>query len=83
MADSPLEDLEIMDKRTVENHMQLLEQKITQRIQVCLKNPKYCMYHPKKVLWWGEETKRSTKTITMGRILHLDGDSCLDNKNSH
>ena len=80
MADSPLEDLEIMDKRTIEDRMQALEQKITNRIQTCLQNPKYCMYHPKRVLWWGEETKRSVKTITMGRILHLDGDKRYSEK---
>ena len=71
-----------MDKRTVQDHMQLLEQKITQRIQVCLQNPKYSMYHSKKLLWWGEETKRSVKTITMGRILHLDGDKRYSEKSN-
>lgn len=29
------------------------------------------------------DEKRTNEKIISGKILHLDGDSCLDNKNSH
>lgn len=36
----------------------------------------------KKRIFIAEE-KRGGEKIISGKILHLDGDSCLDNKNSH
>lgn len=72
-ADSPEEDLEIMDKRLVEDRIKRLEDKMSNRIQQCLENPKYCICNAKKIFNWKEE-KRSSKTIYTGKILHLDGD---------
>jgi len=47
-ADSPSEDLEIMDKRIVEERMKRLEDKMSNRIQQCLENPKYCFSKAKR-----------------------------------
>lgn len=67
-ADSSPEDLEIIDKRTLNNKLKILEDKISERIAYCLKNPKDCICNSLKN---GE--KRSIK-VTTGKILHLDGD---------
>lgn len=72
-ADSPKEDLELMDKRVVEDRMKKLEDKISNRIDKCLKDPKYCFCKAKKVFNWKEEN-RSSKYMYTGKILHLDGD---------
>lgn len=72
-ADSPEEDLEIMDKRIVEDRLKKLEDKMENRIEICLKDPKYCICNAKKIFAWKDET-RSNKIIETGKILHLDGD---------
>lgn len=72
-ADSYEEDLEIMDKRIVADRIKTLEEKMKNRIEKCLKDPKYCICNAKKIFNWKNET-RSNKTIKTGKILHLDGD---------
>lgn len=72
-ADSPVEDLEIMDKRVVEARINKLEEKISTRIEQCLRDPKYYICNVKNFLKWNGE-KRSTRSIETGKILHLDGD---------
>ena len=77
-ADSPPEDLEIMDKRVVEDRMRKLEDKMSNRIERCLKDPKYCFCKTKKFIW--KEENRSSKSIYTGKILHLDGDKRYSEK---
>ena len=80
-ADSPLEDLEHMDKRVVDNKIQVWEDKISNRNQTCLKDPMYCLCASKKSWRWGEKSeKRSSKMFYTGQILHLDGDKRYSEK---
>lgn len=72
-ADSPKEDLVLMDKRVVEERIRKLEDKIASRVEQCLKDPKYCFCKAKKIFYWKEED-RSSKISYTGKILHLDGD---------
>lgn len=72
-ADSPEEDLEIMNKRIVEDKIKKLEDKMEKRIEKCLKNKKDCKCNKKNMFNWKNET-RSNKIIETGKILHLDGD---------
>lgn len=72
-ADSPEEDLEIINKRVIEDRIKNLEEKMTNRIEKCLENPKYCVYKGKSIFDFRQE-KRGTKIINTGKILHLDGD---------
>lgn len=72
-ADSPKEDLVLMDKRVVEERMKKLEDKIASRVEQCLKDPKYCFCKAKKIFYWKEEDRSSRISYT-GKILHLDGD---------
>ena len=75
-ATSYIEDLCLINKEIIENNIRSLEFKLETRIEAKKKNnPKY-----KNTIEYNKRTKR--KNIT-GKILHLDGDSCLDNKNSH
>ena len=66
-ADAPIEDLEIIDKKTIDKHMNYLTERVAKRIK---------KVNESKIL------KRDSMAYT-GIILHLDRDSCLDNKNSH
>lgn len=72
-ADSPEDDLEIMDKRVVEDRIKKLEEKMLNRVEKCLKDPQYCICKAKNIFNFGTE-KRSSKIIETGKILHLDGD---------
>ena len=63
-ADAPIEDLEIIDKKTIDKHMNYLTERVAKRIK---------KVNESKIL------KRDSMAYT-GIILHLDGDSCLDNK---
>ena len=69
-ADSYLDDLEIVDKREIEKTYKEIEEKIASKAN---KNNQKATT---------SLLKRSNKIIYTGKILHLDGDSCLDNKNS-
>lgn len=78
-ADSPEEDLEIINKRIIEDRIKNLEEKMTNRIEKCLKNPKYCIYKTKSILNFMQE-KRGNRVINTGKILHLDGDKRYSEK---
>ena len=69
-ADSPVDDLELINKKEIINIYKSIDDKIDK-----ITNSKESMKNT--------FLKRSDKIIYTGRILHLDGDSCLDNKNSH
>ena len=70
-ADSPIEDLEIIEPKQVEKHVRTLEEKVSKRIQRYANNPQDNTFVREKMI------------VYTGKILHIDGDSCLDNKNSH
>ena len=72
-ADSPEEDLEITDKRVVEDKIKKLEDKMSSRIENCLKDPKYCICNAKNIFGFMQD-KRSSRIVNTGKILHLDGD---------
>lgn len=59
-ADSPINDLEVVEKRIVQENIKLFENKIENRLRKCL----YCI----------ESDKRSRRVFNSGRILHLDGE---------
>ena len=70
-ADSPLEDLEIIDKRIVETSMQNFENRIQQLLKKCINN-----------IGINKEEKRVKKLLYTGKILHLDGDKRYSEKSS-
>lgn len=72
-ADSPEEDLEIVDKRILQDRIKKLEDKIADRIDKCLENPIYCIANAKNIFNKNMQN-RSDRIITTGKILHLDGD---------
>ncbi len=61
-ADSPLEDLELMDAKQVENQVRSLEERVAKRIEKQLKLLKQNYPFREKIV------------IYTGRILHIDGD---------
>ena len=69
-ADSHIDDLEIISKKEIDNIYKKIDEKID-KISNKANEKKDGLL------------KRSNKVICTGKILHLDGDSCLDNKNSH
>lgn len=73
-ADSPLEDLEIMDKRIVNKKIKLIEDKLLNRIEKCMNNGNYNIKKKNNLFNFSDIGKRSTKVIYTGKILHLDGD---------
>lgn len=70
-ADSPLDDLEIIDKRIVESSMQNFENRIQQLLKKCINN-----------LGIDKEEKRVKKLLYTGKILHLDGDRRYSEKSN-
>ena len=66
-ADSPIEDLELVDKRELTYIYKSIDEKIDKTIN-------------NKEIIKNSFLKRSNRIIYTGKILHLDGDSCLDNK---
>lgn len=62
-ADSPIEDLEIIDKRIVDSNIEKFENRIQQMLKKCINKLEH-----------GEEEKRIKKLLYTGKILHLDGD---------
>ena len=78
-ADSPEEDLEIINKRIIEDRIKNLEEKMTNRIEKCLKNPKNYIYKTKNIFNFMQE-KRGNRIINTGKILHLDGDKRYSEK---
>lgn len=79
-ADSPEEDLEKIDKRTVSVRMQEFEEKFSKRIERCLENPSCCICSAKSFLKSGIREKRGENNIYTGKILHLDGDKRYSEK---
>ena len=71
-ADSKLEDLEILDKRTIKRNLQKEENKIEERINKKESNYKIGIIET-------QERKISQKIVT-GKILHLDGDKRYSQK---
>ena len=72
-ADSIEDDLEIVDKRIVADKIKKLEDKISNRIEKCLENPKYCIVKAKNIFNINKQN-RSKEVVQTGKILHLDGD---------
>ena len=69
VADSPIDDLELVFPNAVKDAFNKFEAKINNRIK---SNLSFKL----------DKSRQFQKTIITGKILHLDGDSCLDNKNS-
>lgn len=65
-ADSPIEDLEIIEKRVVQENIKVFENKIEDRV--------------KRYLNCIEKNKRSKRQSYTGRVLHLDGDKKYSEK---
>ena len=68
-ADSPIEDLELVDKKEITNIYKSIDEKIDKKINT-KENIKNNLL------------KRSNKIIYTGRILHLDGDKKYSEKSS-
>ena len=75
MVESPIEDLVLVDKSIIQKTFESLEKRINKRLTDRLIYNKYIENL--------NNNKRFSEKIITGKILHLDGDSCLDNKNSH
>lgn len=69
-ADSPLEDLELIETKIVEQHLRTLEEKVDKRIK---KNGKILKENP---------YVREKTIIHTGRILHIDGDKKYSEKSN-
>lgn len=70
-ADSPIEDLEIMDKEIVNRNMKRLEDRLENRIEKISGKTKkiFPVFTPKEY-----KDTRIKEYVYMGKILHLDGD---------
>lgn len=69
-ADANIEDLEVLERKEIEKYFNKIERGKLEKVnsnQVAKNN----------------FFTRTNKIVYTGKILHLDGDSCLDNKNSH
>ena len=75
MVESPIEDLVLVDKSIIQKTFESLGKRINKRLTDRLIYNKYIENL--------NNNKRFSEKIITGKILHLDGDSCLDNKNSH
>lgn len=71
-ADSKLEDLELVDEKTIKSNLQRVDEKIKQRLNQ--KEEKY------KIGIIEKEEKRIRQKIVTGKILHLDGDKKYSQK---
>ena len=74
MAESPIEDLMLVNKSIIKKAFGILENRINKRVKDRLIYTNYIENL--------NSNKRFSEKIITGKILHLDGDSCLDNKNS-
>lgn len=79
-ADSPIEDLELIEKQEIEKNERTIDEKLEGRIQNCLKHPKDCFCFIKRGLSSRNDEKR--EVIYTGRILHIDGDSKYSQKSA-
>ena len=73
-ADSPKEDLELVDKRTIYEEIEIEEKNITNYIEKCLCAPQTCFSLAKGKFKFLKKEDRSIRQINTGKILHLDGD---------
>ena len=78
-ADSPIKDLEIMNKRIVKDKIKQEEEKITNRINKYLVNSNIYVSKLSKILNFRQDN-RSVNVSQSGRILHLDGDKRYSEK---
>lgn len=75
MSESLIDDLVLVDKSSIRKAFEILENRINKRV----KDRLICNKYIENL----NNNKRFSEKIVTGKILHLDGDSCLDNKNSH
>ena len=68
-ADSPIEDLELIDKREIANIYKAIDEKIDKKLS-------------NKEIIKNDFLKRSEKIVYTGKILHLDGDKKKKEKSS-
>lgn len=73
-ADSPADDLEIIDKRIVDEKVKKVEDKLWKRIEKCVQKDNNNLQIKACLFKFSEGEKRSLKNIYIGKILHLDGD---------
>ena len=78
-ADSYINDLEIIQKDDLKEYLNKKNEEIEKKIEKSQKEQENKNY---KIGILMKNTRAKEKIVT-GKILHLDGDSCLDNKNSH
>ena len=76
-ADSSIKDLELIDKKTIKEILKNLDERLEKRI----KQSEGILKRKSNIEIIQKNIRTKGKIIT-GKILHLDGDSCLDNKNS-
>ena len=69
-ADSPIDDLELIEEKKVKEHLRNLEELVEKRVK-----------QNSIILDQNKETSREKVIIHTGRILHLDGDNNLINQN--
>ena len=71
-ADSKIEDLELIDERTIKNNLEKQDKRVKERISKKEKNLKIEIIK--------QEEKRIKQKIITGKILHLDGDKRYSQK---
>ncbi|MBQ2937287.1 MAG: sporulation peptidase YabG [Clostridia bacterium] len=71
-ADSRIEDLELIDERTIKNNLEKQDKRVKERISKKEKNLKIEIIK--------QEEKRIKQKIITGKILHLDGDKRYSQK---
>lgn len=76
-ADAPIEDLVIMDKTRIQNHMRSLDKRLETRINKIIGITKKVSPMFKQRI---QRSTRDHKTIYTGKILHLDGDKKYTDK---
>lgn len=81
-ADSPEDDLVIVDKRIVEKQVQTLDDKITKYIGKYINRPKNYFLVAKEKLNLLKGEKRNISRESTGKILHLDGDKRYSEKSA-
>ena len=77
-ADSDIDDLEVIQKEDVKEYLKKKDEEIDKRIEKSRTEQQNKNYTIGILM----KNTRSKEKIVTGKILHLDGDSCLDNKNS-
>lgn len=81
-ADSPEEDLEIMDNRVVTDKLRKNENKINNRLKQMIKENDFEKKY-KNVFWnLRNKEKKNKNRIYTGKILHLDGDKRYGEKSA-